>query len=47
MRNRICLSLDENLIRKVDSERGEIPRSRFVEKVVVNWLKKKEKVALP
>lgn len=35
MRKRITLSLDENLTDKIDDARGDIPRSRYVESLLL------------
>lgn len=44
MRAKITISMDENLIAKIDEERGLIPRSRFVEQLLLGaWNKKKGK----
>lgn len=34
MRKTVAVSLDEGLLERLDSERGEIPRSRYVERLI-------------
>ena len=34
MNQKISISLDENIVKLIDMERGDIPRSRYIENVL-------------
>ncbi len=38
-RHAVCVSLDENILAKLDTVRDMIPRSRYIEKSIVKYLK--------
>ena len=40
--NRIGLSISKIIIEKVDNDRGDIPRSRFIEKILKSYYKLQE-----
>jgi metal-responsive CopG/Arc/MetJ family transcriptional regulator len=49
MKARITLTLDSDLVEEIDETRGDVPRSRFVERLLLEtwkasgmWKKKKE-----
>lgn len=45
MRTRITVTLDSDLLEEIDERRGLIPRSRFVEQLLLGvWQEEKEEV---
>ena len=45
MRTRITVTLNSDLVEEIDETRGDIPRSRFVERLLFGaWKKEKEEV---
>ena len=43
MKQRITLTLDEDLVEEIDEKRGDVPRSRFVERLLFGvWKKEKD-----
>jgi hypothetical protein len=43
MRQTVALSLDAKIIKAVDSERGMVPRSRYIEDLLLRGIEEKKK----
>lgn len=37
MKKIISLSIEEELLKRIDNTRGQIPRSRLIELIIMNW----------
>lgn len=37
MKKIISLSIEEELLKRIDNTRGQIPRSRLIELIITNW----------
>jgi hypothetical protein len=43
MKQPVCINLDWDLIQKIDSQRGNVPRSRVVEKILTDAYREPKK----